>query len=258
MGVFAAIRKGMTRWQAFAAHLSISIVVAATVLAVMLFAWYPPPLFEAEGGRGLALILIGVDVVIGPLLTLVVFKSGKPGLRFDLCTIAALQVSALIYGCHVIAEARPAFIVFVKDQFEIVSAVELAPADLKQARRAEFRQVPLTGPVVVAAEPPADRKEMQALLFLALEQGRDMRHFPQYYVPYDEYRQQALARARPLEKIRGNEPEIDRIIGKYLVESGRDGADLRYLPLRATRGWGAALIDARSGSLVKMLLVPGE
>lgn len=236
-------------------HLLISALIAAATLAVMLLVWYPPPLFELEGGLGLVFILIGVDVGIGPLITLVIFKSGKPGLRFDLWTIAVLQSCALIYGCYVVSEARPAFIVFVKDQFEIVSAVELTPADMRQSRRPEFRRLPFTGPLLVAAEPPSDPKERQELLFLAIEQGRDMRHFPKYYVPYAEYQQTALARGRPLEQVRRSEPEIARIIEQYLADSGRKEADVRYLPLRATRGWGAALVDARSGYLVKMLPV---
>ncbi len=258
MSVSATTRKGLTRWQASGAHLAISAAIATAVLAVMLMVWYPPPLFEAEGGSGLLFILVGVDVVIGPLITLVIFKSGKPGLRFDLWTIAVLQSSALIYGCYVVSEVRPAFIVFVKDQFEIVSAVELAPADMQQARRAEFRRLPLTGPMLVAVEPPSDQKELQELLYLAIEKGRDMRHFPKYYVPYAEYQQKALARSRPLEQVRRSEPEIARIIEQYLADSGRKESDVRYLPLRTSRGWGAALVDAGSGDLVKMLLVPGQ
>ncbi len=254
MSVSATARKGLTRWQAAAAHLSISAVIAATVLAVMLMVWYPPPLFEAEGGMGLVFILVGVDVMIGPLITLVIFKSGKPGLKFDLWTIALLQSGAMIYGCYVVSEVRPAFIVFVKDQFEIVSAVELTPADLQQARRAEFRRLPLTGPMLVAVEPPTDNKELQELMFLAVEQGRDMRHFPKYYVPYAEYQRQALARGQPLAQVRRSEPEIAAAIERYLADSGRNEASVLYLPFRTTRVWGAALVDAGSGGLVKLLL----
>lgn len=254
MDVSAVTHKRLTRWQAAGIHLLISLAIAATVLTVMLGVWYPRPLFEAEGGLGLLFILVGVDVVVGPLITLVIFKSGKPGLRFDLWTIAVLQSAALIYGCYVVAEVRPAFIVFVKDQFEVVGAIDLKPEDLKQARRAEFRRIPLTGPVLVAAEPPTDPKESRDLLFMALEQGRDMRHFPKYYVPYDEYRQKVLAKGRTLEQVRRSEPEFAGAIERYLADSGRRESEVLYFPLRASRAWGAALVDARSGDLIKMLL----
>src|SRR5688572_11809421 len=62
----------LTRWQASGLHLLISIAIAAAALAVTLLVWYPRPLFEASGGTGLLYILVGVDVAIGPLITLVV------------------------------------------------------------------------------------------------------------------------------------------------------------------------------------------
>lgn len=254
MSASATARKGLTRWQASGAHLAICAVIATAVLAVMLMIWYPPPLFEAEGGTGLLFIVVGVDVVIGPLITLVIFKSGKPGLRFDLWTIAFLQTTALIYGCYVVAEVRPAFIVFVKDQFEVVGAVDLRREDLQQARRAEFRRIPLTGPALVVAEPPTDPKENQDLLFMALEQGKDLRHFPKYYVPYEEYQQKVLPKGRTLEQVRRHEPEFASSIERYLGETGRRESDVLYFPLRASKAWGAALVDARNGDLIKMLL----
>lgn len=258
MSVPAGALKRYTRWQAAGIHLLLSTAIAAAVLALMLGVWYPRPLFEAEGGLGLVFILIGVDVIIGPLITLVIFKSGKPGLRLDLWTIAVLQSAALVYGVYVVAEVRPAFIVFVKDQFEVVGAVDLKPEDLAQARRAEFRRVPLTGPTLVAADVPTDTDERQKLMFLALEQGKDVRHFPKYYVPYEEHKSRVLAAGRTLEQVRRTEPEIARAIERYLVESGRRASEVRYYPLRATRAWGAVLVDARTGDVVRMLTVPAR
>src|SRR5258708_32700411 len=109
----------MTRWRASGLHLFLSIAIAAAVLALMLSLWYPGPLFEAAGGNDLLFILVGVDVVIGPLITLVIFRSGKRGLKFDLAVIGVLQIGALVYGMHVVYLARPAFIAFAKDQFTV-------------------------------------------------------------------------------------------------------------------------------------------
>ena len=102
--------KAFNRWQAAGTHLLICIAIAATVIAVMLGVWYPGPLFEAAGGTGMLYILVGVDVILGPLLTLIVFKSGKRGMKFDLTAIGLVQVAALIYGAHIVYLARPAFI----------------------------------------------------------------------------------------------------------------------------------------------------
>src|SRR6185503_7388028 len=133
-------KKKVSRWQASGLHLLISIAIAVAVVALMLSLWFPGELFEAAGGNDLLIILIGVDVVVGPLITLVIFRAGKPGLKFDLAVIAVLQVAALVYGMHAVYLARPAFIVFVKDQFQMVSAAQLDPDELAKAKYPEFRE----------------------------------------------------------------------------------------------------------------------
>ena len=116
----------MTRWRASSLHLGLSALVGLGFAALTRIIWYPGPFFEPSGALGLLTILVPVDVLIGPLLTLVVFKSGKPSLRFDLTVIALLQVSALMYGAWVIAEARPAYVVFFANQLSVIRSTDLA------------------------------------------------------------------------------------------------------------------------------------
>src|SRR5262245_30915782 len=97
----------MSRWKAAGIHLLLSAAIAAAVVIFMLTVWYYWPLFEAAGGSRLILILVGVDVTLGPLITLIVFKSGKKSLKFDLTVIALFQVAALIYGIYTFYLARP-------------------------------------------------------------------------------------------------------------------------------------------------------
>src|SRR5258707_15556559 len=141
-------RKEMTRWRASGLHLLFSIAIAAAVLALMLSLWYPGPLFEAAGGNDLLFILVGVNVVIGPLITLIIFRSGKWGLKFDLAVIAILQIGALIYGMRAVYLARPLFIVFVVDQFQVASAPQLDP---RGAGQGEVPAIPPGAPRAAAA-----------------------------------------------------------------------------------------------------------
>jgi hypothetical protein len=246
----------MTRWRASGLHLLISAALAAAVLTLMLAVWYPRPLFEAEGGMGLVYIIVGVDVVIGPLITLIIFKSGKRGLKFDLCAIATLQLAALFYGGYIMFAARPVFLVLVKDQFEVVTAAELQPNWLEEARRPEFRSLPLAGPKLVAFDMPTDPKEHQSIVFSAVFEARDAQHYPKYYQPYAERARSVLAGALPIEKVRQQAPDTARVIDTYLRESGRKDSDVRYFPMRTRYEWVAVLVDARSGAVVKMLLIP--
>ncbi len=88
----------MTRLRAFLVHLSLSAAIVGCSFAIVFFVWYPQPYFEVVGAWYLIRILFIVDVVLGPLLTFIVFKAGKPGLRFDLTVIALVQVAALAMG----------------------------------------------------------------------------------------------------------------------------------------------------------------
>lgn len=92
----------MSRWKAAGIHLSANAVIGALALALIFLVWYPQPYSQAAGAGTLALLLLGVDLVLGPLLTLVVYRAGKKGLRFDLTLIVLMQLGAFAYGMHVV------------------------------------------------------------------------------------------------------------------------------------------------------------
>jgi len=243
----------MSRWRASGYHLLISAGVAVAALAGMLLVWYPWPLFEAAGGNELVMILTAVDVVIGPLLTLAVFKSGKRGLRFDLAVIAILQASALVYGGYVVFLARPAYIVFVKDRFEVAAAADISPESLAEARDPRYRRLPVLGPELVAADFPEDPKERQKLVDMALS-GLDLHNFPKLFYPYESRAAKVLEKAQTLERFAKSEPASGKVVAEYLAGSGRKPEDYRYLLLRARRAWVAVLVDPKTAQPVKMLI----
>ncbi|MEX2469252.1 MAG: hypothetical protein WD396_05800 [Pseudohongiellaceae bacterium] len=105
----------MSRWTALAIHLGISVVALLALLAVILAFWYPGILFRIDGGWSGLRIVIGVDLVLGPLLTLVVFKAGKPGLRFDLACIALFQATCMAAGMWIVYTERPIALVLAYD-----------------------------------------------------------------------------------------------------------------------------------------------
>ena len=241
----------MSRWKASGLHFLLSVAVAAAVLTFMLLVWYPRPLFEAAGGDRLIFILVAVDVTLGPLITLIIFKEGKKGLKFDLAFIATVQVAALAYGMHTVYLARPVYLVFTKDRFDLVSAKDLDPEDLGKAKRAEFGQLPLGRPRYIAAVPPADAAARSKLLDSAL-QGKDLQMYPQYYVPYEDEVGNALKRALPLERLLRRDPaEVQR----HLDADGRTQESVRFLPMRGKQADGAVLLDAKTGAPLDILLI---
>ena len=247
----------VSRGKAAAIHLAISAAFAAATLAVMLALWYPPPLFAAMGGTELAMLIVGVDVAIGPLMTLIVFDRKKKELLFDLAVIATLQLAALVYGIHAMHAGRPVFAVFVEDRFFVVSAAELETEAVAKAGRPEFRTLSLTGPKWVAADMPADPKVVEDILFAGFA-GLGAQNLPQYFVPCEERRRQILARALPLDQLGNISPAETALLDKALARSGRAPGQVRYLPVLTKRMTMIALIDRGNGALIEVMQVdPG-
>ncbi|MEQ8691973.1 MAG: hypothetical protein RIC89_14200 [Pseudomonadales bacterium] len=121
----------MSRFKAFAIHLGISFVIFIVLAYLVVFEWYPGILFETDGGwRGMR-IIIGVDLVLGPTLTLVAYKAGKPGLKFDLTFIGLLQTVCLVAGTYVVWDERPLAVVYVDSRFEVLTRDDFKTFDFK-------------------------------------------------------------------------------------------------------------------------------
>ncbi len=111
----------MNRFSAFAIHLGISLLIFVVLAYLIVFEWYPGFFFDTDGGwRGMR-IIIAVDLVLGPMLTLVVYKAGKPGLKTDLTLIGLFQFVCLFAGTYVVYSERPVSVVFVDGRFAVLS-----------------------------------------------------------------------------------------------------------------------------------------
>jgi hypothetical protein len=244
----------LNRWQAAGGHLAISALVGVAVLAAMVLVWYPPPYFEAAGGNDLVLLMLGVDVTLGPLLTFAVFNptKGLGKLRFDLAVIGLCQVAALAYGVHVMFTARPAYLVYAVDRFDLVMANTLPDAEIAKAKPPYDRK-PIGRPPTVGARLPDDPKLKEESLFLALG-GVDLTQQPRFYVPYDAIAGDARERAQPIKALREINPQRRRTIDAAVRDSGRAEAGLAWLPARAPNRDFAVLVDASSGAIVDMVM----
>lgn len=220
----------MTRLRATTIHLIASTAIVLALLGLMWFVWYPAPYFEVEGGWKLLGIVAGVSMALGPLLTLIVFKPGKPGLGFDLICIGLGQLAALLYGGTLIYQQRPSFIVFGVDRFTIVSA---ANVDFDQLRYPELKRVAGIGPMLAEAKPPKDPKLRQELLFaVVLEGQKDLEFRAELYEPYRPDPQHLRSRTIDLSTIATLNADAKHAIEAFIVSRGGRLEDYLYLPLR--------------------------
>lgn len=244
----------MSRLKAFRIHLAISAAIAAIALGLMLLLWYRPPFFAALGGQHVLLILLGVDVVLGPLFTLMLFnpRKSRRALTLDLTVIALLQTTALLYGIHVMFQARPVFVVFSRDSFDLVTANMLDKADLARIQNPEYRPLPLTGPLYVYAQMPAD-VPLRNEVVLGAFSGKDLPLFPQYYQPYGEHGAVAGRAARPVADLKKLNPDRIAEIDDAVRASGLGEAQVGFLPLRARYHDETVLVEKSTGRVLGLL-----
>lgn len=242
----------MSRWKAAAIHLSISLVIGLIALALLFGVWFPPPYFRAAGADELVMLLVGVDLTLGPLLTLIVFKSGKKSLTFDLSCIAVAQTLALCYGMSVVLRTRPVFLVAAVDRFNLVSANDLAAEDLAEGSKPEFQTLSWTGPRLVGTKIPTDAKGHSDLLWSGVA-GKDIERFPKYYVDYASQVGNLLTRARPLDDLRKKDPTMSLLIDDWLASHHRKIDDVVWMPLMTNRTSVTMLMDRNDGQPVGAL-----
>lgn len=109
--------QGMNRYQAFAIHMLISLVIFAILLVCITQFWYPGILFDTGNGWKAIALIVGIDLILGPLLTLIVFNHNKNTLKMDLWIIALVQTAALAYGTWTIHSSRPLAIAYINKSF---------------------------------------------------------------------------------------------------------------------------------------------
>lgn len=218
----------LSRWQAAGIHLGCSVILALAAGVLLFGIWYPQPYTEAAGADRLIMLLIGIDLVLGPLLTLIVYRHGKWGMRFDIGFIASVQLAALVYGMLVIAESRPVYVVVARDMVYLTMASALSDEDLAAARDERFRHRSWTGPVLVAAPPPETPEERSELLNSGLA-GKDIDRLPKHYRDYAQASPALVAAAPPLSLLAAHAPEQ---IQRFVESQDLPIKQLRFLPLR--------------------------
>jgi hypothetical protein len=233
------------KWRAFAIHFTLTAMLAIAAAAVIFWVWFPTPFARMIGGAELFALVVGCDLALGPLISLVIYNSRKSRreLVFDYCIVGLLQLAALGYGLWVVAGSRPVYVAFSLDRIEIVAAADILPAELAAARDPRYRNLPLGGPRRVAiVVPPKDHDDA---LFRALD-GVEQTMRPKFYVPYESQLPAIRSRALPLAELRKRHPDAGAKLAKAQAETGLAETRLRWLPVRSRDVFWTVLIDADS------------
>jgi len=104
---------------AFGVHFAISALISLCLAALAYLVWFPGDLIKAGAIAGFT-ILIGVDIILGPVLTFFVFDKNKKSLKFDLSCIVLLQIVCFGIGVWLIYNQRPVAQVLAEDGVHIL------------------------------------------------------------------------------------------------------------------------------------------
>jgi hypothetical protein len=222
--------------RAAAIHLALSLLVAALIALVVFKIWFPPPYSTFSGGQELFLLVISVDIVIGPLLTAVAFSPLKTRrhLAYDLGMIAALQCAAMAYGLHTVYIARPVVLVYEVDRFRVIAASDVSVDELPDASP-EFRSLPILGPQLIGTRKPISNDEKIKAIDMAL-QGIDVGQRPSFWCQYGLVASDAVLHSQPAESLIKQSPNLRSSIENQLASIGAKLPDSRYLPVQTKHG----------------------
>lgn len=238
------------RLRAAGIHLISCLIVAALAASVVLFVWYPWPYRIVSGGENLLFLLMTVDIVMGPLITLAIFDIRKPRteLRRDLSIIVVLQLCALAFGLHTVYLARPAVLALEVDRFRVTTAADVAEDELPKAPEG-LRSVSITGPTLVDTRKPKAEESYDAIV--QGMGGADLGTRPLFWRHWDdESRQRTLKAGKPLADWISQHPAQTSALQDAIERTGRPASQLLYLPMLARRTDWSVLVDKSTGDPV--------
>ena len=231
----------------FLGHFCISLFIASIVVGMVFFIWYPSPLAKAVNVTHIFLMMLMIDVIIGPVLGLLVYKDGKKTLKFDLTVIILIQLSALCYGVYTIAQGRPVWIVYSVDRFELVKNNEIIDENLQKARP-EYQYPSWLGPQFIAMQLSLDREQRSKEMFDEVFSGVSLAQHPERYVKLSSVKAQIQQRALPLVELQryNQKTDVEKTLAKYPKANA-------WLPLKATAVDMVVLITKEKAEVVKIV-----
>ncbi|HEU4780860.1 MAG TPA: hypothetical protein VFS58_13340 [Steroidobacteraceae bacterium] len=243
----------MINWRekfvATAIHFLVTLSLAAVAAALVFLVWFPNPLETMIGGTELFMLVVGCDLALGPLVSLVIYNSKKSRgkLILDYSLFGAVQIAALVYGVYILAGTRPLYIAFSTDRLEVVTARDLSDKELAAARDPAYSTRTFTGPRFIGIDVPL--RDYNDAVLEALK-GNEEHMRPKFYVPYESQLARIRTRARGIDelaqKMADKKPLLDEAMRGVSIPAER----VRWLPVHHFKGFWTALIDIDDGKPV--------
>jgi hypothetical protein len=241
----------MNRFGAFLVHLGISLLIFVLLACLVLFVWYPDFFFTTDGGWQGIRIIAAVDLVLGPTLTLIVYRKGKPGLKADLTMIGVFQTICLIAGTYIVYLERPITMVYSDGQFFSMGIDDYLDEGIEVPDLSAF---PGPSPKWVSVVLPEDPIAQSAIRMSAYQAQRPLRTNSQLYAPFT-MENIDLKEAIEQDYLRAGD-RFTHAIPRWLVKHGGTLNDYAFFLMGARYSYVFLGIDLKQRKVVGILDTP--
>ena len=244
----------ISRLKAFAAHFLISAAIISIFICFVLFIWYPYPFDYFYSPWDVIKIVLGVDLVVGPLLTLVIYDIKKPisELRRDIAIIILFQLSAFIWGVNVTYNSRPVFLIFSDDTFYMFSRDEL---DVSALKRKELEPVFWRPASQAYLDPPKSSEELTQLYREYFMEGKpELTIRTDRYLPLKEGFESIIPFSIDVENII-TDAQLKQKLVDFIQHNGGELSQYVFFPVKGTSKTATLVFRRTGGELVGLIEV---
>jgi len=178
------------RLKLFSLHLLSSAAVLTLILGSLYFGWYRWPGWYLTDVTQVVVVMVCVDVVLGPTLTLIIAnqKKSRRELTRDIGIIVAVQLCALSYGSVSLWSGRPLYYAFSENVLQLVQAYDIDAQEAKLGREQNPALAPhwYSLPRWIWAPLPQDPDERKKIFEAAISGGDDVISMPRYFKRWEE------------------------------------------------------------------------
>ena len=247
-------RSLLFRLQAAGLHLLGSGMVIGAFLWLVYAYWYLPPYQIVYSTLDVVKILIAVDLVLGPLMTLIVFNVAKPRKELvrDLSLILALQLGALSWGVYVTYSVRPQFLAFVGNTVYAVNGRDINLAELPDNIP---QRVWNKSPVPVSVRGPQSQEEWkQHFNDYYNNKVPELMYQPKRYRPYSERTVHSTVPSLSATELRARGEAVAAWVDR--VESTEVASNMDYYTIMSGTFTSLAAVRKSDGVLTSVMPLP--
>lgn len=251
-------------FKAFIYHFIFSFALIGGLSLFVVKLWYPDIWASELGGYKLILMMLLLDLGVGPLCVGLSYKAHKSlkEKTLDVSIITLCQLAFFAWGAWTVSISRPVYIVFDTDRFEMTVDQDVDRSKLPESGM--FSHLPLLRGMkmaIVDLETTVPDEEARIEVNNNSVFGMDISKNPSYYVPYEgKNLEKVLKRAKGYDIFAKNEDaraQADAIIQKHtMTEDQFKWLPIRYFsPQEQGQLFLTAVIDPKTAEIIDYILL---